>query len=368
MLLTRRDDAGLAVVLVHRGWWNSAIRAGPAAAAVRALEPARHVGAWRPGRVKSFIRELARRDTLTWMTRRDWISAALAARTAMARPAGTLIDTHIHLFAADQARFPYHRNAVYRPPAQDLTDYSAFVKKARIDHAIIVHSEPYQDDHRYLEYCFRNEPSPGFFKGTCLFDPVSTRTPARMKELMGRNPNRIVALRIHETQAGGKPPTTSGAIRDRDMDAMKSVWAAAGKLGLAIQMHLIPFYAPRVGRLAEQFDEVTVILDHLARAGQGTPAEYDRVLALARLPRVVMKFSGVNYSSPQGYPYSDVKPLVRRTFDAFGPDRMIWGGLGMTMADFEKNVAMFEQMFDFTTEENRARIRGENARRLFGFR
>ena len=83
----------------------------------------------------------------------------------------------------------------------------------------------------------------------------------------------------------GAPPTTDGAIKDRDMrsPAMENTWRAVQRLGLAIQMHFIPFYAPRIGALAEQFREMPVILDHLARAGEGTPAEYDEVLKLARL-------------------------------------------------------------------------------------
>src|ERR1041385_5268042 len=105
-------------------------------------------------------------------------------------------------------------------------------------------------------------------------------------------------------------------------------------------MHFIPYYAPQIAALAEQFPQMPVILDHLARAGQGTPAEYDNVLKLAKLPRVIMKFSGVTYSSKAGYPFRDVQPLVRRTYDAFGADRMVWGGLGMDMAAFEKNAAM----------------------------
>ena len=62
-----------------------------------------------------------------------------------------------------------------------------------------------------------------------------------------------------------------------------------------------------------------------------------------------------------------MKPLVRRTFDAFGPRRMIWGGLGMDMPSFEKAVAMFEEMFDFAPEADRARIRGLNAKELYRF-
>jgi len=110
-----------------------------------------------------------------------------------------------------------------------------------------------------------------------------------------------------------------------------------------------------------------VVLDHLARSGQGARAEYDGVLALARLSRVYMKFSGVSYSSKQPFPHRDVKPLVRRTFDAFGPQRMVWGGLGHSMADFEKAVTLFEEMFDFASEADRAAIRGLNAQKLFGF-
>ncbi|MEK7408208.1 MAG: amidohydrolase family protein [Acidobacteriota bacterium] len=296
-------------------------------------------------------------------SRREWLLASAGGLAA--RPKGVLVDTHIHLF--DPKRFPYHPNATYRPPAQTLEDYVKFVAEARIDHSIIVHPEPYQDDHSYLEYCFAHEPRRGFFKGTCLFDPVAAETPARMEALTKKLPGRIVTLRIHVNRDPKAPPTTSGAIRDRDLraPAMKDTWRKAGSLGLAIQMHFIPYYAPQIFALASEFRDVAVILDHLARAGQGTEAEYGEVLKLAKLPRVYMKYSAVRYSSKQDYPHRDARPLVRRVFDAFGPERIIWGGLGMSMADFEKQAALLDQMFEFASEADRARIRGGNAVRLF---
>ena len=301
-----------------------------------------------------------------FLSRRQWLLGA--AGIAAARPKGVLVDSHVHLF--DPQRFPYHPIATYRPPAAPLEAYVRFVREAGIDHTIIVHPEPYQDDHRYLEYCFEHEPSRGFFKGTCLFDPIAPDTPARMQALVKKLPDRIVALRIHENLAAGKPPTTSGAIRDRDMrhPAMKETWRAAHSLGLAIQMHFIPRFAPQIGELAAQFRDMPVILDHLARAGQGTPAEYEQVLKLAQYPRVYMKYSAVNYSSKQPYPYPDAKPLVRSAFEAFGPDRMIWGGLGMNIVQFEKASALLDRMFDYASESDRAKIRGLNAMKLFGFR
>jgi predicted TIM-barrel fold metal-dependent hydrolase len=292
---------------------------------------------------------------------------AAAARAALAGQGDTIVETHLHLF--DPARFPYHPNATYRPPAETLPDYARFAAEAGISHAVIVHPEPYQDDHSYLEHCFQNEPSPGFFKGTCLFDPTGADTPARMEALVKRLPGRIVALRVHVNRDPKTPPATSGAIRDRDLrhPAMKDAWRAAARLGLAVQMHFIPYYAPQIRSLASEFRDVMVILDHLGKPGLGTPAEYDEVLKLAELPRVIFKYSAVRYSSKQDYPHRDVKPFVRRAWDAFGPDRIIWGVLGMNVPDFRKQSAMLNEMFEFASEGDRKKIRGQNAMRLYRF-
>jgi predicted TIM-barrel fold metal-dependent hydrolase len=56
------------------------------------------------------------------MNRREFLGSALVLA---ARPEGILIDSHIHLF--DPERYPYHRNAVYKPPARRLDEYSLFV-------------------------------------------------------------------------------------------------------------------------------------------------------------------------------------------------------------------------------------------------
>lgn len=302
------------------------------------------------------------------LSRRQWLAGALGASAlCAAQPKGVLVDSHVHLF--DPERVPYHPSATYRPPAAPLESYVRFAQEAKIRHTIIVHPEPYQDDHRYLEYCFANEPSRGFFKGTCLFDAIAADTPARMQALVKKLPNRIVALRIHEMRPAGKPATTIGPIKDRDLHhpAMKETWSAANSLGLAIQMHFIPRFAPQIGELAAQFRDIPIILDHLARAGQGTPAEYEQVLKLAEYPNVYMKYSGVNYSSRQDYPNLDARPLVRKAYQAFGADRMIWGGLGMKMPDFEKAAAQLDLMFDYAPESDRAKIRGLNAMKLFRF-
>ena len=232
-------------------------------------------------------------------TRRQILAGMLAAVTtappvlAVERPKGPIVDSHVHLFSNDTKRFPFAPDAPYRPVTLTVEEYVRFATSVGIDHAVIVHPEPYQDDYRYLEYCFTKEPSPGFFKGICLFDPTAHDTPDRIAALVGNNPGRIAGLRIHETHKPGTPSLTSGPIKDRDMHspAMKATWRRIQQLKLAIQMHFLPYYAPQIGELAEQFPNVPVILDHLGRASEGTPADFTAVLKLAKLPNVHMKYS-----------------------------------------------------------------------------
>ena len=140
-------------------------------------------------------------------------------------------------------------------------------------------------------------------------------------------------------------------------------------LGLDIQIHCIPHYAVQIGELAARFPQTPVILDHLARAGQGTPEEFNQVLKLAKLPQVYMKYSstGVETVSKVAYPHADAKPVVKRVYEAFGADRMMWGGLGANMAEFAREVKLFDLMFDFAPEGERAKIRGLTAQKLFKF-
>lgn len=305
------------------------------------------------------------------ISRREWITGALlaAGSARAARPPGVLINTHVHLVSDDAAKFPFAAGRTSRP--LPVEQYAKFAVEAGINYTVIVSPEPYQDDMRYLEYCLTRGPSPGFFKGTCLFDPIKPDTPARLQELVRRNPGRIASLRIHELHAAGTPSTVTGPIRDRDLTdpRVETTWRATHDLGLSMLIQLIPHYAAQIGDLANKFRDMPVIMDHLARPGQGTAAEYEDVLKLAQIPRVYMKFSGtgVASASKQPFPHQDAKPLVKRVYEAFGADRMIWGELGGSMAEFDQAVQLFDSMFDFAPEGDRAKIRGLTARKLFAF-
>src|SRR4051812_29318368 len=240
------------------------------------------------------LRRCYTRFEMRSISRRELLCAAAVAKSLAARPKGYLVDS-LHLFSDDPQRFPYHQNATYRPPPKTVEAYSAFVREVKLDHTVIIHSEVYQDDHRYLRYAFEHEPTPGYFKGTCLFDPIDPKTPARIEELVRSVPGRIVAIRIHEFHKPQTPPTTTGPMRDRDMRSpgMKNTWRKMRDLGLGIEMQSIPYYAPQVRALAEEFPEMPVQMDHFGLPTYGDKAQYEEVIRLAKLPRVYLRVEGL---------------------------------------------------------------------------
>jgi predicted TIM-barrel fold metal-dependent hydrolase len=137
---------------------------------------------------------------------------------------------------------------------------------------------------------------------------------------------------------------------------MKNVFRAARKLKMAVQFHFIPFYAPQVAKLAREFADVPVVLDHLARAGEGSASEAEEALRLARLPNVYIKYSGS---------YAGDAALAKRAFDAFGPDHMICGYTGMKAEEFQKWNGDFDRAFGGISAVDREKIRVRTAKALF---
>lgn len=291
-------------------------------------------------------------------TRREFLkaSAALTLLPAMTQAAAPVVDTHLHCFAGkDSATFPYHANAPYRPEAPATPErLIELMSGAGVDRAIVVHPEPYQDDHRYLEHCL--EVGKGKLKGTCLF--FAGRDEG-MNDLVKRLP--IVAARIHAYAPERLPPFGKPELR--------ALWKRIADLGIMVQLHFEPRYAPGFEPLIKEFPETKVIIDHLGRPLQGTPEEHAVVVAWGKLKNTVIKLSV--FQPDTQYPHRNIAPAIRQLADAFGPDRMIYGGGYDEKATAESYRATREKARAFIAHlpaDDQAKVLGGTAMRLFGFK
>ena len=279
--------------------------------------------------------------------------AAAEPATAAVTPR---IDCHLHCFAGEHdLRFPYHENAPYRP-AQAATPEHLLecMDGAGVASAIVVHPEPYQDDHRYLQHCL--EVGGGRLKGTALVFADTLGAPDRLRELAGQMP--LVAARIHAYAPGRLPPFGSRALHE--------LWRTASELGLAVQLHFEPRYAPGFEPLIREFQQTPVIIDHLGRPFQGTPQEHAVVLRWGELPNTLIKLSSI--PEPTSYPHRDIRPVIAELMQAYGADRMLYGGGFNAAATPESYRAAFDRgasYLDGFSAEEQAKVLGGNAQRLF---
>jgi len=286
------------------------------------------------------------------------VVAAGASRAFAQPPRVPRVDSHLHCFAgAGDSRFPYHERGPYKPDKPATPEHLlACMKDGGVDYAIVVHPEPYQDDHRYLEYCLGV--GKGKLKGTLLVFADREGSLDKLPELARKLP--VVAVRVHAYAPDRLPPFGKPEL--------KRLWSLATDHGLAVQLHFEPRYAPGFEPLIREFKDTKVIIDHMGRPFQGTPAEHAVVLRWAKLDNTVMKLSSI---PPQTmYPHRDIGPIVLQLTGAWGAERMIYGGGFGPDATGASYRAAFEHARSYLThlsDADQAKIFGGTAARLFQF-
>jgi predicted TIM-barrel fold metal-dependent hydrolase len=296
------------------------------------------------------------------VSRRHFLqTSSLAAAATLANAqnnAPLIVDTHLHCFAGNNdPRFPYHPRGPYQPAAKASPEQLLnCMDGAGVNYAIVVHPEPYQDDHRYLEHCL--EVGKGRLKGVCLVFADQPKSMAQLPALAKRGD--IVAVRVHAYAPDRLPPFGKPTLR--------ALWKQASDLGLAVQIHLEPRYAPSFESYIREFAATKVIVDHLGRPFQGSPAEHAVILRWSRFPNVVIKLAAL--PAPTEYPHRDIAPVIKQLTDAYGADRMIYGGgfgANATPASYRAAREKVRAYLTHLTATEQAKILGTTAGKLFGF-
>lgn len=102
-----------------------------------------------------------------------------------------------------------------------------------------------------------------------------------------------------------------------------------GDAGKAFDMCFLARQLPIAVELARACDNTTLVLDHCGVpdiAGSGLDPWRSHITALAALPNVVCKLSGIMaYCAPGKASLSAIGPYVDQVLESFGPNRIVWG-------------------------------------------
>ena len=131
-------------------------------------------------------------------------------------------------------------------------------------------------------------------------------------------------------------------------------WPVAARLDIPVMMNA-PTRLPEIGKVAAQYPNLRIIIDHMGRLHGMKDAsfELDRTIALAKYPNVHVKLSLIAECTSDPYPYRNIQPEVRRLIDAFSPRRSFFATdlsvlLSRTNSTYRQAVTLFTQEMGYS--------------------
>lgn len=152
-------------------------------------------------------------------------------------------------------------------------------------------------------------------------------------------------------------------------------FAACARHGVPVSVYPAG-HLDALGAAIRRFDDVLWIIDHLGLSQppvlQRDPEPFARLpqlLALADVPGVVVKLSGMPTLSERPYPHDDLKAPFAALMAAFGPDRLLWGSdwtRTKSVLPYAPNVTFLDDLGLLSRDEKAAIFEG-NVRRVMGW-
>ena len=271
-----------------------------------------------------------------------------------------IIDTHLHVWSDDAERYPFAEGRT-QVGGGSVELLNQTMDEVGVDKAVIVQPIYYLFDNRYVADCLRR--FPGRFAAIGLVDPKAPDAADRLEKLVRED--GFGGLRIHSSRLDHP---SEWAAPDQD-----PLWRRSEELGTCFIVHgpaaNLPHLEPIIGR----FPEVPVVLDHIGGAPTDEEAPFpllSHVLDLARFPKVYVKLTPQAHKSELPFPHADTFPAFRRIYDAFGPQRLMWGtnfpGV-MKGVGYGPALEMFRDHVDFLTDDDKAWLFHRTALQVWSF-
>jgi predicted TIM-barrel fold metal-dependent hydrolase len=273
-----------------------------------------------------------------------------------------ITDSQVHIWEVDRPDRPWPqppRNEPQLPNGYGAAEMLIEMDRAGVDRAVIV-------------------PPTWVGEGNETALDVAREHPARFA-IMGRIDIKRPGLR-EALSAWKQPPGMLGVrhtFRTQPYRGMlengeyEPFWAAAEEYNVPV-MCLVSGMPAILGPIAERHPGLTLIVDHMAcelsETGASSFRTVDDLLALAQYPRVMVKTSSAPCFSSEPYPFADIYPYLKRIYEAFGAQRLMWGADRTRLAStYEECLRHFQEGLDFLSAADREWVLGKTAATVLGW-
>ncbi len=270
-----------------------------------------------------------------------------------------LVDAHCHFWRLNQNDCtwpPPELTAIHRDFLPD--DWQREARAVGVAAAVAVQSQPSERDTAWLLQLARDDARIAGVVG--WVDLAARNAPDRITALTGNPKLRGLRPMLQDLPDGWiLQPGLAPAI-----DAMLAQ-------GLCFDALVRPRHLPHLLRFAERHPTLRIVIDHAAKpdiAGGALEPWRAQIAALAGLPNVACKLSGLVTEASEAWRADDLRPYVEHLLATFGSRRLLWGGDWPVV----NLVAGYARWFDAAEEltalsgDERAALFGKNAVSVYG--
>ncbi|HET6407598.1 MAG TPA: amidohydrolase family protein [Chthoniobacteraceae bacterium] len=273
------------------------------------------------------------------------------------------LDSHQHFWAYDEAEYPWIPRGT--PLHRDWLpeDLHKLQQPLGLDGSIAVQARQTVEDSRWLLTLADHDPR---IKGVVGW--VDLRSPEVAKDLaeLSKHP-RFRGVR-HVVQS---EPDNDFMIRP---EFLRGIGELAG-FGLTYDILIFPKQLPAAIELVSKHPKQPFVLDHIAK-----PLIKDKLVEpwrtqlreLAQAPNLTCKVSGIVTEADQkNWKAEEIRPYLDIVFEAFGPDRLMWGSdwpVCLLAGSYESVFRLVDEYASGLTPAQHEGLLGGNCSRFYGLK
>jgi predicted TIM-barrel fold metal-dependent hydrolase len=229
-----------------------------------------------------------------------------------------IIDSHLHVWSSDFEKYPFEGRDELKQMNASAEFLLRCMDEAGVSGALIVQPITYRWDHRYVTECLKRWSDR--FRGMCLINPSDPDAPTTLEKLVMED--GYCAVRIN--------PNLYPQGVGLDSDFSDRIFEKVAELKITVGFLISPDHFDAVDALLTRHPNVNMIVDHFGHchARDGSPevnANFQKLLSLAKHPRLHVKLSEFPRASLEEYPHKDLHSWTHALLQAFGAQRLMWG-------------------------------------------
>ncbi|WP_240648064.1 amidohydrolase family protein [Pararobbsia silviterrae] len=296
-----------------------------------------------------------------------------------------LFDSHAHLVADDQQRYPRNpmKRAANAPPrlpgviglpggahganphneVPDVSRMLPWMRDENVEGAVAVQKRMiYRYDNSYI--LDSSDAYPEIFSAVVILDAEDAQTPTLVRSYIEKN--GLCGVRLF----GGRE--LDGTMPWLNSERALDTWAVANDHGIVMDLEVLAIggggpSVPTIIELARRYANVRVVLDHMLEPEvEDENFGFDaRFAPLAAEPNIFFKFTSINLDIYRET-HTPADQALRAAVDMFGADRIMWGSdIGTSSGTYKD---MVQRMLDATRlldERERHAVLYETGKKVF---